>query len=219
MVLTGLLLPRVIDLASKFGETWVSPTTASTLLSVPAKQGAVPHAEDKCMDLTSIAALQKQFGYSNILNNLRNQYAFHHPYNAEVETAFATAAGNSEFDVEWNWYLTKENINCLYFISDMIVVHGMLNAIGEEDLIGAQKKMHEQLNVAAEELIRFAQDFFDAPLTKYFSPEIIAEVVEKISDAPVAFAVNLPFYVEPPDESRLTPEGTLKPPVAGTSSR
>jgi len=171
------------------------------------------------MGLTSIAALQKQFGSSNILNNIRNQYAFHHPYNAEVETAFATAAANPEFDDEWNWYLAKENINCFYFISDMIVVHGMLKAIGEEDLIDAQKKMHEQLNVASDEIIRFAQAFFDALLTKYFSPEIIAEVVEKVSNAPVAFDVNLPFYVEPPDESRLTPEGTLKPPAAGISSR
>jgi hypothetical protein len=171
------------------------------------------------MGLTSIAALQKQFGSSNILNNIRNQYAFHHPYNAEVETAFATAAANPEFDEEWNWYLAKENINCFYFISDMIVVHGLLKAIGEDDLIDAQKKMHEQLNVAADEIIRFAQAFFDALLTKYFSPEIITEVVEKISDAPVAFDVNLPFYVEPPDESRLTPEGTLKPPAAGISSR
>jgi hypothetical protein len=42
---------------------------------------------------------------SNILNNIRNQYAFHHPYNAEVDTAFATAAPDPEFDDEWNWYL------------------------------------------------------------------------------------------------------------------
>jgi hypothetical protein len=39
--------PSVIDLASKFGEPWVSPTIAFTLLSVPAKQRAVPQAEDK----------------------------------------------------------------------------------------------------------------------------------------------------------------------------
>jgi hypothetical protein len=93
----------------------------------------------------SIAALQKQFGSSNILNNIRNQYAFHHPYNAEVDTAFATAAANPEFDDEWNWYLAKENINCFYFISDMVVIHGMLKAIGEDNLVEAQKKMHKEL--------------------------------------------------------------------------
>jgi hypothetical protein len=169
------------------------------------------------MGIASIAALQNQFGSSNILNNVRNQYAFHHPYNAEVETAFAMAATNPDFDDEWNWYLTKENINCFYFISDLVIVHGMLKAIGEDDLVESQKKMHEQLNVASDEIIRFAQAFFDALLAKYFSPAIIAEVVEKVSDAPVAFDVNLPFYVEPPDESLLTPEGTLKRPCAGSS--
>ena len=165
------------------------------------------------MGLSSIEALQKQFGSSNILNNIRNQYAFHHPYNAEVDTAFATALANPEFDDEWNWYLAKENINCFYFISDMVVVHGILKAIGEDDLVEAQKKMHAQLNVASEEIIRFAQAFFDALLTKCFSPEIIAECVEKVSDAPVAFDVDLPFYVEPPSDDRLTADGFLK---AGT---
>jgi hypothetical protein len=161
--------------------------------------------------LESIAALQKHFGGSNVLNNIRNQYAFHHPYNAEVETAFETAAANPEFDDEWNWYLAKENINCFYFISDVVVVHGMLRAIGENDIVAAQKKMHSELNVASDEIIRFASAFFDALLRKYFSPEIVAECVEKVSDAPVAFDVSLPFYVEPPDDSRLTKEGLLKP--------
>jgi hypothetical protein len=164
------------------------------------------------MGQTSIAALQRQFGSSNILNNIRNQYAFHHPYNAEVDTAFAVAAASPEFDDEWNWYLAKENINCFYFISDMVVVHGILKAIGEDDIVEAQKKMHKELNLASDEIIRFASAFFDALLNKYFAPEIMAEVVEKVADAPVAFDVHLPFYVEPPDESRLTPEGTLKRP-------
>jgi hypothetical protein len=163
--------------------------------------------------LASIAVLQKQFGSSNILNNIRNQYAFHHPYNAEVETAFVTAKANADFDDEWNWYLAKENINCFYFISDIVVVHGMLEAIGEDDLVEAQKKMHAELNVASEEIIRFAFAFLEALLAKYFSPEITVEVIERVSDAPVAFDVNLPFYVEPPADDRLTKEGTLKPPA------
>jgi hypothetical protein len=164
------------------------------------------------MGLAAIDALQKHFGASNILNKIRNQYAFHHPYNTEVDSAFAATVTNSEFDDEWNWYLAKENINCFYFISDLVVFHGLLKAIGEDDIITAQKKMHAQLNAASDEIIRFVQAFFDALLTKYFSPEIIAEVVEKVSEAPVAYDVDLPFYVEAPDSSLLTPEGTLKPP-------
>jgi hypothetical protein len=163
------------------------------------------------MGLDSIARLQKLFGGSNILNNIRNQYAFHHPYNAEVDTAFETAVANPEFDDEWNWYLAKENINCFYFISDMVVVHGLLKVIGENDLVEAQKKMHAELNIASEEIIKFVQAFLHALLGKYFAPEIAAECVEKVTDAPVGFDVNLPFYIEPPDDSRLTAQGTLKP--------
>ena len=163
------------------------------------------------LGLESIAKLQKHFGGSNVLNNIRNQYAFHHPYNSEVETAFVTAAANPEFDDEWNWYLARENINCFYFISDMVVVHGMLKAIGEDDILEAQRKMHAELNLVSDEIIRLASAFFDALMTKYFSPEVFAEVIEKVSDAPIAFDVQLPFYVEPPNEDRLTKEGSLKP--------
>jgi hypothetical protein len=137
--------------------------------------------------LDSIAKLQKHFGGSNVLNNIRNQYAFHHPYNAEVDTSFEAAAANPEFDDEWNWYLAQENINCFYFISDVVVVHGMLKAIGENDIVDAQKKMHAELNLVSDEIIRFASAFFDALLGKYFSPETVAEVVDKVSDAPIAF--------------------------------
>lgn len=171
------------------------------------------------MGLEAVAALQKLFGSSNILNNIRNQYAFHHPYNAEVDTAFATATANSEFDGEWNWYLARENINCFYFISDVVVVHGLLKAIGESDVVEAQKKMHKELNIASDAIIQFASAFFDALMHKYFDSEVHADVVEQVSDAPVAFNVHLPFYVEPPDESLLTPEGTLKRPDPGSNSK
>jgi hypothetical protein len=118
-------------------------------------------------------------------------------------------ASSSDFDEEWNWYLAQENINCFYFISDVVVVHSMLQAFGD-DLIEVQKKMHRELNLVADELIQFASQFFDALLRKYFSPEIIAEVVEKIEGAPVALDVQLPFYVEPPSDDRLTEDGFIK---------
>jgi hypothetical protein len=46
--------------------------------------------------------------------------------------------------------------------------------------------------------------FFDAVLRKYLSPEILAEVCEKIDDAPSAFDVWFP-YIEPPKEGEEDP--------------
>ena len=41
----------------------------------------------------------------------------------------------------------------------------------------------------------------EAFLLKYFGPEITGEVIAKIADAPNAFDVRIPFYVEiPPDD-------------------
>jgi hypothetical protein len=87
----------------------------------------------------ALSKLKTHFGGSNILNTVRNQFAFHHPYDAEVDAGFELAAASPEFDDEWNWYLANENINTFYFVSDVVVVHGMLNAIGEKDACGAEE--------------------------------------------------------------------------------
>jgi hypothetical protein len=85
------------------------------------------------------------------------------------------------------------------------VVHAILSVIGHTDLIEAQKKMHEELNFVYDNFIKFATGFFHAIMSKYFAPEIIAECCEKIEDAPCAFDVWIPFYVEPPKEGQVDP--------------
>lgn len=153
----------------------------------------------------ALAKLKSHFGGYNLLSKIRNNFAFHHPYDADVDAGFELAAATKDFDNDWNWYLSKENINCFYFISDIVVIHGILNAGGETDLIVAQKKMHEELNYVYDLFVQFATAFFDAILTKHFSPEIIAELCTKIDDAPSAFDISIPFYIEPPKEGEKDP--------------
>lgn len=157
--------------------------------------------------MDALSKLKSHFGSSNVLNKIRNNFAFHHPYEAEVDAAFNAACKSEDFAHDWNWNLAKENINCFYFISDLVVVHGMLLSIGEADLVDAQIKMLAELNLVFDEFIAFTSSFFDALLTKYFAPEIIAEVCAKIDDAPVAFDVDIPFYIEPPSEEDMVAEG------------
>jgi hypothetical protein len=155
----------------------------------------------------ALAKLKSHFGGSNILNTVRNQFAFHHPYDAEVDAGFELAAASPEYDDEWNWYLANENINTFYFVSDVVVIHGMLSAIGEKDAVVAQKRILGELNLVADQFILFASFCLHAILSKYFAPEIIAEVCEKVADAPQSLDVGLPFYIEPPSEERLIKEG------------
>jgi hypothetical protein len=61
-----------------------------------------------------------------------------------MEKGYARAVVASEFDEDWNWYLSANNINRFYFISDVVVIHAILNLIGKADLIAAQRQMHKR---------------------------------------------------------------------------
>ena len=147
--------------------------------------------------LEALAKLKSHFGGSNILNRLRNNVAFHHPGDADVAAGFELVAATRDFDDEWNWYLAAENTNSFYFVSEIIVAHAALSAIGEADVVEAQKRMLSELNHVSDQFIIFASHCLRAILAKYFAPEIVAEVCEKVADAPDAFEVDLPFYTEP----------------------
>src|SRR6516162_4432055 len=52
----------------------------------------------------ALIELQKAFGGSNVINKIRSNYAFHHPYNSDVNAAFDIAANDAAWNEEWNWY-------------------------------------------------------------------------------------------------------------------
>ena len=66
-----------------------------------------------------------------------------------------------------------------------------------------KKRILGSWNLVADQFILFASFCLHAILSKYFAPEIIAEVCEKVADAPQSLDIGLPHYIEPPSEERL----------------
>jgi hypothetical protein len=85
-----------------------------------------------------------------------------------------------------------------------VVLHGILTSIGETNLVEAQEKIMGEVKKVSDHMMTLLHALSEAFLAKYFGPEITCEVIEKIADAPGAFDVWLPFYVEiPPDDSAV----------------
>jgi hypothetical protein len=147
---------------------------------------------------TALAELKKHFGGSNLLSKLRNSFAFHHPDESDMDAGFEAAVKDSNWDDDWNWYMSLATVNSFYFASDFVILHSILNTIGETDLIEAQKKIMAEVNSVSGHMTNFLLSLSDAFLTKHFAPNMRAEVVAKITDAPNVFEFWLPFYVEIP---------------------
>jgi hypothetical protein len=73
----------------------------------------------------AFAAFKRQFGGSNLLNAIRNNYAFHYPRSDEADAAFEATFNDREFDDYWNLYLSEHGFNSLFLLSDLIFVRGI----------------------------------------------------------------------------------------------
>jgi len=151
--------------------------------------------------MEALDGLKKHFGSSNILNTLRNNYAYHHPLDADMNTAFITASDDNAWNDYWNIYLSESSISSFHFASDVVIVHGMMRAIEETDLLTAQEKITKEACVVAKMLTEFILDFTAAFLGKHFSvgttqPEILGREEASVENAPGLLEFWLPFYVE-----------------------
>jgi hypothetical protein len=143
--------------------------------------------------------LKKTFGGSNIINKIRTNYAFHHPYNSDVNAAFEAASNDAAWDADWNWFFSHSAYNSFYFLSDVVIMHGMLSAVGETDLIAAQDKLMAEVRSVSENMSQFIMALTAAFWAKHFGSEMTGKVCSIISDAPGAFDVWIPFFMEIPD--------------------
>jgi hypothetical protein len=125
----------------------------------------------------AFAELKRQFGGSNLLNAVRNNYAFHYPRSDEAEDAFEAAFSDKGLDGCWNFYFSQHGFNSLFFLSDLIFVHGIGRKAGEIDLEETQRNLMGEVSRASTHLIEFAKAFVAAAWIKHFG--VISTISEQ----------------------------------------
>jgi hypothetical protein len=154
------------------------------------------------LDAPSRAALDrlKKFFGSSRLATIRNNFAYHHPTNEQMEAAFQMAMANKDGEeIDWSIFFNQTLLNTFFFVSDYVLVHGIADALKEIGVNVAHKKVLGDLAPVANDLSEFTFGFAKAIFQKYINrDELVMNVVAKIADAPDIDDVRLPHYVETP---------------------
>lgn len=177
-------------------EAWVKIITARVMKTALGKE-YIPRLDQGGAD--ALDALKKLFGGSGVIASIRNNYAFHHPYDADVETAFERAAADAQWNDEWNWFFSQSNFNSFYFVSDIIMINGIMKEIGETNVFSAQERLMSEVRTAMNGMTTLIMALTTAMWRKHFGDELEAEVCANVSGAPGVFEFALPFFVEVPD--------------------
>jgi len=166
-------------LKSKIGRDYVP------LLDAPARE--------------ALDRLKKRFASSPIAT-IRNNFAFHHPTNEQMESAFQMAVSNKDGEeIDWSVFFNQALLNTFFFVSDYVFVHGIADALKETDVNVAHQKLLGDLAPTANDLSEFTFGFAKAIFQEFINRhELVMNVVAKIGDAPNIDDARLPHYVETP---------------------
>ena len=150
----------------------------------------------------ALTDLNRQFSQS-ILQQLRTEFAFHHPKSDAIESAFDQAADDPNMDAEWNWYLSQHSFNNLFHFSDVVITHAIFEEIGETDWRAGQQKIMDEVTRASNNIKEFVLSFIKAVWLKHFGTELIADKVFDLKGAPDVNSVHIPFFVTVPGLQQL----------------
>ena len=120
-----------------------------------------------------------------------------------MNAAFEVACNDAVSDTDWNWYFSHSGYNSFYFLSDLVIMNGILSTVGETDLIAAQDKIIVEVRSVSENMSHFIMSLTAAFWTIHFETEMTGEVCSIIGDAPGAFDVWIPFFTEIPDAMEI----------------
>jgi hypothetical protein len=147
----------------------------------------------------ALEALKKLFGKSGLLANIRNDFAFHYPKIDDMEAACRLAAADPATDPDWHWYFAKSGWNSFYFLSEIIIMHGVLKSTGCEDLAAAQERLMLEIRTANNEMVTLLQFLIASMWHKNMAEVADATVVAKLHSAPNLFEFALPYFFDVPD--------------------
>ena len=177
-------------------ETWAHVITKHFLRSEKGKTYINAMDDD---GQKSLASLKTLFGNSGLLANIRNNFAFHYPDADDVEKACQLAAADPDTDTDWHWYFAKSGWNSFYFLSESMIMHGVLRAAGASDFTAAQQRLANEINIANNELVVLIQSLIAAMWRENFAEDFQGSVATKLHGAPNLFSFSLPYFFTVPD--------------------
>jgi hypothetical protein len=138
----------------------------------------------------ALDSLNKYFGKSGLLSQLRKFHVFHYPDGQRIEDGFASV-GEAE---SWDFYLATANGNSFYHASEMVMHYAMLRELGPLEPKAAIPKLASEVMGAAGALSEFLHRFIATIIQQ--SPGLAGNprIVAEVADAPAVAEVSIPPF-------------------------
>jgi hypothetical protein len=175
-------------LAGKLCEGW-------TLIRERYQGTSLSKEYDKLLDTQARRAvknLNRYFGKSNLLSRIRNRFAFHYDPSELVQDHSMIADLR---DDELEMYLSEENLNSFYYISESFVNIAMLREAKCDDINHAFKELSTDIIEVQGWFLAFVQGFMVAAARRYSDFEAAITERVDIEGTPLE-RVRFPFFVE-----------------------
>jgi hypothetical protein len=140
---------------------------------------------------SALANLKRYFGKSNLLKNIRNNFAFHYSSeNVKQQLARLEASYKSEI------YLANDYANSLNWVCEEIVSHAMLNTVGVADPQQALDRIFADLTQVSDWFFDFCGSCMSITVEQYFGEDLREPNAEEIDiGEPVSLeTITLPYF-------------------------
>ncbi len=169
-------------LAGKLHEGWV-------LIKKRYYGGGLSRKYDQFLGQSAKAAvdeIKKYFSHTNLISLIRRDFAFHYPPQKIIEEFIKKIPDSQKFEI----FVSKAYGNCLFPLSNVCVINGILQLTGASDMEEAWKKLHEDCKKVINWFIEFLDGYYLVWAQKY---GCLASDEEEVP-APSIKNVFLPYF-------------------------
>jgi hypothetical protein len=136
----------------------------------------------------SLEELKKYFSKSNIINEIRNKYAFHYD-NEKIKEVIRYIPN----DYMQTMFISEHSGNCLFAFADTIINNSLLNAVNSADPHQAIDRLFEEIAV---KVCRWFQDFGHGWVEAVCRElEFKSTTDIELQDVPSIGDIGLPYFV------------------------
>lgn len=141
----------------------------------------------------SLNYLKAYFGRKNLVNEVRNDFAFHY----SLEHAKTSIPDDSSSD-DLAAYLHETNGNSLYYFAEYLMSKALIDAISPADPEAALGKLLDEMSAVIGHLNEFVQGLLFVVLDKYIGAEVVRQSVQtvELGAAPQSADIRIPFFFE-----------------------
>ena len=141
----------------------------------------------------SLAQLKKYFRSTNIINLVRNNFAFHY----SLEHAMTDIPENAHSE-DLAVYLHPDHANCLFQFAETTMNKALMDSINASDHEEAITRLVSEMSSVVGWLNGFAQDLIFCILEKYVGRDVLNHVLDYVNmdDVPASRNIKIPYFIE-----------------------